>query len=315
MDGAERMKVLHLVWICLVLLTTLRGSGDALAQPSEESGKGRPQFGIIEQTISVPFRAVTVYALVETAMGEIRQYRAIAVPASVGATEIEAGQPVLVGAVVPVSSSVSPDAVFHFSFFATGVNGDFAATEIQSLTWKALLSSGYEIDTLKEETAKLEQSLPTQREENLKLESQLSQLRDQAAKIAGVDDLIDLKSELDSLKGSDEKKAVEVDRIKLLSRNGFESAPPKNADESLMDLGAQLRLAAKVTAEADKVGLNKKGSAEAEYRRKLELVRRAEGADPQALAQQVFNLRKRRKELEARLNAGTETESETDQDF
>jgi len=272
-------------------------------------------FGVIEQTISVPFRAVSVYALVETTVGQIRQYRAKAVPAAIGAKEIEAGQAVLVGAVIPIPPNAAPDAVFHFSFFATGVNGDFAATDIQSLTWKALETSGYQIETLKEETARLENSLPAQREENLKLENQLSQLRDQAAKIAGVDDLIDLKSELDSLKGSDEKKSVEVDRIKLLAKLGFEAADPKNSDALLMDLGGQLRLAAKVTAEADKVGTNRKGSVEAEYRRKLDLVRRMEGVDPQSLAQQVLNLRKRRKDLEARLDTGASPSTEADQDF
>ncbi len=290
-----------------VLFVAAALASPAAAEDTKVLSRLPREFGIIEQTIAVPFKPVSAYALVESSAGEVRQYHAVAVPMGGGTTSIEAGQTVLVGAVLPVPAKAAPEGLFHFTFFLANTSGEFAATEVRSLTWKALQANALTVDAMEQEITRYEKDLPERREENMQLEARLAQLREKASKIAGVDDLIDLKSELANLKGFDEKKIAELDRLHLLVRAGEQRALPPQADDKRMELGDQLRSAAQVTAEADQLGLTKKESVEGAFRRKLELVRQAQGVNAQELAQEVLRLRKHRKELEARLGQGGET--------
>ena len=141
------------------------------------------------------------------------------------------------------------------------------------------------------------------------------QPREAASKIAGVDDLIDLKTELASLKGFDDRKAAELDRLREMVKRGRFSPEPESADQLRMQLSQQLRDAARVTADADRMGMSQRESATANYRRKIELVKQAEGVNAEELAQDVLVLRKRRRELEARLNVDAPNPETPERDF
>lgn len=289
---------------CLLIGGVAYAAGEGEPESIPEASYLPKDFGLIEQTIAVPFKPVSVYALVEQKTGDIRQYHGIAVPSGAGGMEVEAGQTVNVAALIPVPKQAAPDDVFHFTFFLASVSGDFAATEIRSWTWKALRENSLTIDSLEAQTSAIERDIPAQREQNTKLEAKLTQLREQASKIAGVDDLIDLKTELASLKGFDEKKSSELERLKELVKRGRFDPEPEGMDDLRMDLLGQLRNAARLTADADRLGMSQRESAVAAYRRKIDIVKQAEGVDPQELAQRVLELRSHRRELESRLNVG-----------
>jgi len=264
-------------------------------------------YGIIEQAISVPFKPVSVYALVEAPGKGVKQYHAAVVPTAIGATSVEAGQTVTVGALIPFPTGVSADGLFHFTFFLASLGGDFAATEVRSWTWKTLKGNSLALTALESEIDRLEDQIQPSREENMQLEARLTQLKESASKIAGVDALIDLQSELDSLKGFDEKKASEVERLRSLAYEAELEPDPPGMDDMLMNLNDQLRRAARITADADRLGTSRKESVEANFQRKLDLVRDTENANAQELAQEALRLRKQRQELEARLNEGQDT--------
>ena len=270
-------------------------------------------WGIIEQTISVPFRPVSVFALIANKKGKVEQYHAVAVPMTPGATEVEVGQMVTVGSVVPVPAGIDKDEVFHYTFFLASLNGEFAATEIKSWSWKELQANSQDADVLEHQRDQLEKEIPPQRDANAKLELRVNQLRDQASKIAGVDDILDLKSELASLQGVDGKKKVtEFQRINELVKAGRATPEPLGADDMRQNLASQLRQVSITTAEVDRLGTSRHDSAVSEYRRKLAMAKEADSADPQALAQEILALRKQRKELEGRLNLNSDAGGDRD---
>ena len=148
------------------------------------------------------------------------------------------------------------------------------------------------------------------------MEKQLSQLREQASKIAEVDEIIDLKSELTNVRGFDEQKSAEIERLRTLVAEGRDAADPKNLVSIRATLAENLAGIAKVTALSDRLSGRRREAAAASYRRKINLVRESEGIDPELLAQEALDLRRRRKELEARLSkGGAAAEAEANSEF
>ena len=274
-----------------------------------------PNVGILEQTISVPFEPVSLYALQEIAIGEIRQYRAVA--AQLG-DPAEAAQSVqlTVGAPVAKNADADEEGLFHFTFFLTDLNGQFAATEVKGWSWKRLAENTLPGTLLERNGAAYAQEITMQQAKNSEMEKQLSVMREQASKIAEVDEIIDLKSELTNVRGFDEQKSAEIERLHTLVAEGRDAADPKNLVSIRATLAENLAGIAKVTALSDRLSGRRREAAAASYRRKINLVRESEGIDPELLAQEALDLRRRRKELEARLSkGGAAAEAEANSEF
>jgi hypothetical protein len=308
--------------VALSMAYILPAAADSLSQGGPSQG-GNPAasaatisgtFGVVEQTISVPFRPVSVFALLSSPSTHILQYHAVAVPMTPGATEVEVGQTVTVGATVPIPKNAPADEAVYFTFFLVNLNGEFAATEVQSWTWGQLSQNNRSIDELNQDRAQIEHDIPLQREENNKLDARLTQLREQASKIAEVDGILDLKTELANLKDFDERKVGDLERLKYLYHEGVSETDPTDDGDIRMNLLAQMRKAAQVTADADRLGMSRKETATNEFHRKLNLIRGVSDIDPQQLAKQILALRKQRRELESRLNMNSTPES-TNQEF
>ncbi len=276
-----------------------------------------PNVGILEQTISVPFEPVSLYALQEIALGEIRQYRAVA--AKLGdSAEGEQGkaEQLTVGAPVARSNDAGEASIFHFTFFLTDLNGQFAATEVKGWSWKRLAENTLPGSLLERNGAAYAQEIAVQQTKNSEMEKQLSVMREQASKIAEVDEIIDLKSELTNVRGFDEQKSAEITRLHTLIAEGRDAPDPKNLVSIRATLAENLAGIAKVTALSDRLSGRRREAAAASYRRKINLVRESEGIDPELLAQEALELRRRRKELEARLSkGGVAAEAEANSEF
>lgn len=305
-------------WLCL--LSLLPFTSNAYAQGEGATGlppQFPPNVGILEQTISVPFEPVSLYALQEIALGEIRQYRAVA--AQLGdPTEAEATKSIqlTVGAPVAKAGDAGDASIFHFTFFLTDLNGQFAATEVKGWSWKRLAENTLPGSLLERNGAAYAQEIAMQQTRNSEMEKQLSQLREQASKIAEVDEIIDLKSELTNVRGFDEQKSAEIERLRTLVAEGRDAADPKNLVSIRATLAENLAGIAKVTALSDRLSGRRREAAAASYRRKINLVRESEGIDPELLAQEALDLRRRRKELEARLSkGGAAAEAEANSEF
>ncbi len=295
----------------------------ALAHAQSEAGETGlppefpPNVGILEQTIAVPFEPVSLYALQEVGLGEIRQYRAVAAQLS---TPAEAEQTksfqLIVGAPVARAKDQDEDGIFHFTFFLTDLNGQFAATEVKGWSWKRLVENTLPGSLLERNGAAYAQEIEMQQTKNVEMEKQLTSMREQASKIAEVDEIIDLKSELTNVRGFDEQKSAEIARLKALVAAGRDEPDPPNLVSIRATLAENLAGIAKVTALADRLSGRRRDAAAASYRRKINMVRETEGIDAELLAQEALDLRRRRKELESRLSkGGAAAEAEANSEF
>ena len=314
------MSVMAKIRYALAVLALIAPQA-ALAQAGAGETGLPPQFppnvGILEQTIAVPFEPVSLYALQEISLGQIRQYRAVAAQIS-SPEEAEQSKSVqlIVGAPIAKDAEADDAGVFHFTFFLTDLNGQFAATEVKGWSWKRLAENTLPGALLERNGAAYAQEISMQQTKNVEMEKQLSTMREQASKIAEVDEIIDLKSELSNVRGFDEQKSSEVERLKTLVAEGRDLADPPDLVRIKATLAENLAGVAKVTALADRLSGRRKDAAAASYRRKINLVRESEGIDPELLAQEALDLRRRRKELEARLSkGGVPADSTTNSEF
>ncbi len=265
--------------------------GDALLPKS---------IGILDQSVVVPFDPVSIYALQELSVGAVQQFRAIALQAFESNSKPQGESRTLIaGAAVPLSPDISPSTIFHYAFFLTDLSGQFAATEVKSTAWKNIIEGQKTVSQLEQEAAGLKDQLMIEELKNSSIEKQLAELREQASKIADVDEIIDLKSELANLQGSDEQKAAETERLRELVKVGRALPEPAGIDSIRANLSLHLEAAARVGASVDRAAATKREDIIAGYKRKLALIRTTDNENPEALAQELLTLRKHRKELES----------------
>lgn len=261
-------------------------------------GEIPPDIGILQQSIVVPFEPVSVYALQEVGPGSVKQFRAVSYTPGDVKPPPGSNATLSVGAAVRQNRDLGDASTFHFTFFVTGIEGQFAATEMQGWSWKKLAENTLPFGVMERELALYEKEAAELESGNHDTEVKLAQLREQASKIAEVDELIDLKSELANTRGFDERKLDEISRLRALAEIGRTDPAQPDVDLMRIQLSTQLSEAAKATAMSDRLNRRKRDAAMASYRRKLDLIRRNEGIDPQELAREILRLRKRRKELE-----------------
>lgn len=283
---------------CLVLPLLI---GAAVVRTSDACAQGEipPGIGILQQAIVVPFEPVSIYALQEVGPGTVKQYRAVSYTPGDAKAPPGSNVALTVGAPVRRGADANDSGVFHFTFFVTGLEGQFAATEMKAWTWKKLVENTLPFSVMEREIEIDQRSVAALEQSSNDVEAKLAQLREQASKIAEVDELIDLKMELSNTKGFDEKKLDEITRLRRLAELGRTIGDVSAVDEMRVQLSTQLAEAAKTTALSDRLNRSKRDAAAASYRRKLEIIRRNEGIDQQELAQEILQLRRRRKELEA----------------
>lgn len=302
-----RLSILRLRAALFIIALTLCASPALPARAADDA-----LYGIVQQTIAVPFKPVSVYALVDFGKGKINQFPGTFVPYQ-SASGDDRNSRVAVAAVVPLPVPAPPsDQSFRFTFFLASLDGEFAATEVADMTWDQLQQVPHSVEAINAEIEQLQKRIPQQKEKNSVTQKKFTELRDKASQIAQVDDLLDLRSELENLKGNDDKKSDEVDHIREAIRLGYRTPASPAVDAVRLDLLGQLYAAARVTAFVDREADLKRSSAEMSYQRKLELIRETENLDPDALAQEALQLRERRRALERQLH---ENGGEEDRDF
>lgn len=269
-----------------------------MATPEPPSPK---EYFIIDETVRTSFEPVSVTALVYDS-GRLKQYEAEYYPVTgAGGTD----KVFRVATVLPLSGTLAESAPhgIQVCFFLTSIDGDFAATTVESWSKEKLILNAKDRSELQRDFELAKKETPKQQSRNDALEQELERAKDRASNLSEVEDIIGLKSALEQLQKSDSSTAneLELNRLKELVQNSKTNPLPLNAINNRLELSKQLQEIALATASSEQQRSSRKQNASANYFRKLELAREAEGVDIRSLAAQVLDLRQRRKELETRL--------------
>lgn len=273
---------------------------DDAGSPDAASGTGR---SAVDQFVSVPFEPQSVYLLLEKRLGSLEEYPARYLRRETFTKSGAAPGELYIGAQVPYAGASREPEDVRYTFFMRGAEMSFAATPIRTWTQEAFTSNMATTDALREECVRTEHEIAQRRAESAVFEGELKGLRDQASKIAGIDEIIDLKMELARLKGFGDQKAAEKERLKaLLAEGRGQQAEDPKIDVLRQELSANLRDTARMTAMADRLKSRRREAARTTVEKKLSLVREMSRYNPETLAQEVLKLRAKRKDLEAKLN-------------
>jgi hypothetical protein len=268
--------------------------------------------GVIDQIINVTFEPFAVFLLLETGVGDIKQYQAAAVELIALGAQSAGSRQLIVGAPVIMNGQGLEDNTFHFTFFMAGQNASFAATEVKNWSIEQLRKDTISLHDLLGEIAQLENKLRVKRVENLNLEESLASLRKRASDIAEIGQIVKLKMELKALSNAYQEKQAEAERLKSLIDLGRQVRDPEGIDQYRLELSLHLQEAAKVTAIADRLSKRQQEAARQNFMRKIGMVKEMDTSDPAALAKEVLQLRKQRRELENRLGI-TSTDAYSDE--
>lgn len=259
-------------------------------------------FGIIEQTIAVGFKPASTYALVtQKPTGRnkqlVRRIHGSIIPSD--------NNSVHVAILVPNNIFNEEEQEIYYCFFLLSTDGEIAATEVKTTSKEQILNSFISKAKLLEEIKQYEEQLPVLKTKNVLSQTKLSQTKEKASKIAEVDDLVDLKSELENLKSGDSNAMFVMLFLKnLYAKNAFFQDTPEDM-QMRMELDAQLREILKASLLNKKAESNSPADIIANFHKKIELVKSTENSNAELLAIEVLRLRKQRKELEAQLNTET----------
>lgn len=268
-------------------------------------------FGIIEQTIAVSFKPTSTYALVAQKLSASNWRLIKRIHGTIVANPEDEGT-LDVAVVVPQEVFSEEDQELYYSFFLISVDGEIAATEVKAITKEQLLNSFIPQEQLSLEIKQFEQQLPILKTKNVISQNKLNQTKEKVSKIAEVDDLIDLKSELASLKEGDSNAASEVEVLKnLYADNVYKPDSPEDL-QMRMDLEKQLKEIIKSSTFQKKSTSNSPAEIISNFHKKIELAKSISYNNPEILAKEVLSLRRKRLELEAQLSSTGTTESNKD---
>jgi hypothetical protein len=283
-------RILQAASAALVALSSRAG-----AAPPEQA----PNFGIVDQLVSVAFPPKKAFVLVAPEGGALVQMPASVVRPTGHLAEELGTNRVLAGGVVPRDRSTGE---VRFTFFLKGDEGRFAATPVRVWTRESLNRNIVDFERLASETARFERLWSERSKELEDAEAELEILRKRASEIASVEEIIDLKLELARLKGFGSSKAEEEGRLKELIERASRASSPPDIDERRGELSVHLQDAARASALQARLSRRKQAAARSSLAQKLALIKQMSSYDPQSLAQEVLKLRARRKSLERKAN-------------
>lgn len=260
-----------------------------------------PDFGVIDQVVTVPFVPTAVVALVEIRQGLVETFPAAIVPYVERSGMITTGEQVFAAARIPLERLKRTE-VFHFSFFIMGGGGAFAATPVKRWNKQMLAENSKTLELLQKEAETIERKLSVQQIEINNLEEKYKEVRTRGFALTGIDQIVETQTNLDRVKRARDEKAAEVVRLTELIEAGREISEPEGVVVRRQQLLDELKQAAQVTAMADRLNSRRREAAVAAVQRKVAAIRESKSIDANSLAKEILTLRVRRKALESKLN-------------
>ena len=303
--------ITFVILLCISVSVAEKSENEAVQPLLKEDNYGTT-VGVTEQIISLTFSPSTVFLLQETDLGTVRQHQALAVEFQTQPQSANETRRILAGTFVPIHSKELRDDSSHFTFFIAGEKSSFAATEIRLWTKEDLKENSLSPEAIQRAVFAIEKKLKKERILTAETRENLTLLRNRAAQIAQVDEIISLKIKAEALQRENESQAIEIARLKNLIDIGRNLEEPEEANEYQKELALHLKEAAQVTAVADRLNRRKREAALQNFTTKVNLVKEMDSVQPEALAQEILRLRKKRRELENRMGI-TPTDSYSDE--
>lgn len=292
----DRLKWVAVFATLLLLPVVSTAQEQATVDASGVKTAGDTSF--IYQTVAVPFRPLQVFLLVEASPGRVLQFSGQSVARY--PEEEDKADRMLVAAELPLEILSKKSDAFYHTFFLVGENTQFAATPVRKWKKELFLAEESNPKAYDKKLEMLSKELKDQKDAEAALEKEFSMLREDASKIAGVSEIIDLKTRLTSLKGFEKDQTAEALRLKTLVEHGHDLKDPSGINAHYQELSVQLEEMAKATAMADRLNVRRREAARSTLKTKLDLIKRYKTIDTEALAQEVLRLRARRRSLERR---------------
>ena len=289
-----------MVLLAPAILYNIGTWGSAAAQTAEE--QSGPRIHLIDQIVRAPFTPRSTFALVEEEPGKLHQYPAEVVDLRETMTGAVLSRELLAGVALVLPQIRPREHKLSATFFLAGDKSEFAATSVKRWSQEALSENSIDIEELQDGLGRIKEQIEKKRAELASLQESLRPLREKASRIASVDEIIDLKMELESLKGFSQEKMDEVERLNRLVENARRLPDPERIDERRHELSLHLREAARATSMADRLNDRRKRASVVAFHDKLRKVKETANVDAEVLAREVLRLRAQRKELEERLN-------------
>ncbi|MBL7661578.1 hypothetical protein JNK13_02385 [bacterium] len=274
----------------------------ALASPALEEGQ-RGQSFVIDELIAVDEQPENIFLMLASSPGQIHHFQGTAVESydstgKVVSEDYTGKSQFFIGS--KVSTTLLPANITELwsTFFLVGPGLKLAATPLRK----------YNLQQLKSEDADLESANRTLAAERIKLtqlkaqienqEQEMRKLRSQAAAVAGIDTLIDLKLKLTQTKGFGENAELEIIRLKKLVKLTRERKDPIDINQRLTALNDDLLEATRATLIQGRLQSRRKKVAKLSYEDKVKLIEKLQEFDLETLKLRLSELRAKRMSLE-----------------
>lgn len=284
----------------LCLLLTFGTSSLTAEVPRVEDPK-KQGILVLQHVLPSPVVPERASLLIQDSSGLVRTYRAQVVPLEFQESELKSSPHIFVAAAVPDSLLPADNLPLYGTFLLFNEYSDFLATPVQIFERSDALRKTPSLTVLGVQQEEFERKLKVKQIESESLEEQLVELRNTASRIAGVDEIVQLNAELERLKSFGEESVQELERLRRLTEIGRAQVAPAGAIQLRHVLSEQVRVAAQVTATADRLTARKREAALGSMKQKLRLIELTSTLDPEALTKEALRLRSYRRQLEHRL--------------
>lgn len=256
-----------------------------------------PNLGVLIQKVKMAAKpAVVTLELYSPGRGIERLEGTGYVLASSG-TEIE------IMLIAPIDlSGVAPEENVFCAFSATKPSGEVVYFPVFATTFAQIKSEALSITAIEEQIKTATQELKSEERLAKSEDERLEMLKTQALQMTGVDDLVELNTELDSLNDAPVLTDAELIRLDQLYKLGAKDVADSVIADSITDLNRQLFQVTKLTTKIDRTERSKMSRRHTDVEGRIQMIRESLSIDSEEIAREVVRLRARRKELEKQLS-------------
>jgi len=283
----------------------------AKPRPSKFHEKKLPSgLGFLDGVVGSALTPDVAYSLVEMGLGEVAKAEAFSLDfnqiVSINKSSLEQEKWVIAAPFYPPNDHLE----YLYSIFLRELAGAFAGTPVVARTGESLKGRSRSIAELQEAVRRERKKLFKTVSEIGEKDLEISKMKTKVETMAEVENIIFLENQLEYFAREKEKAVSERKRLEKLVARGRKQVADKSLPALRRGLQAQLRDAAKVTANADRLSARKKRSAVGKVRSQMAMIRAAKGVNKKALLKKLRKVRAQRKTIEAQKGIRLETSEE-----
>lgn len=296
------MKVKHLLYCVLLLFACNVNAQDIVEEKADD-------IGIISELVEVSFIPARATLLVVNQDEKIEKYRA----EFVSVESLAESQRIYVGGRISINRKELIDNALLVTFIFEGNNSEMAATPVKSWKIDSIKRNSKSIEQLSEGSEIIKEKIVAAQAQMAQLDRRSKDLRDIVSQIAGVEEIVKLKSELEAIEARVIDLKVDKKRLQSLTATAKRRPEVDDIDILRRELNVHLTEAAKATALADRLTKRKQKAALQDIQEKMAAIKETAHEDPKALARLALELRAERKKLEIHLGEKNVGSAEQDE--